>query len=101
MAKLKEDKAKYIEFQAKEREMEFYRKLNVALMYMDALKNSKEAEKRTNKVNDKLTAKEKFIVDSHKEVEAIELQLEELTKAKQSVKIDLTFFFFCYIESNC
>lgn len=87
LAKLKEDKAKYIEFQAKERELEHYRKLNVALTYMEALQNSEDAEKRTNKVNQKLQAKETFITNSHTEVAAIEQQLEELTKAKHSVRL--------------
>lgn len=86
LAKLKEDKAKYIEFQAKERELDHYRKLHVALTYMEALSSSKDAEKRTNKVNEKLDAKEKFITDSHKQVEAIEQQLEELNNAKHAVR---------------
>ncbi|XP_076242761.1 structural maintenance of chromosomes 2 [Calliopsis andreniformis] len=84
LAKLKEEKTQYVEFQRIERELEHCRRICIAWKYVNALKESEKAEGNVQVVKDKIEEKMKGIADGEEELINIEKEYDEIAKKRDA-----------------
>ncbi|XP_034939024.1 structural maintenance of chromosomes protein 2 [Chelonus insularis] len=88
LAKLKEDKAQYIEYQKVQRELEHYVKIVVAWDYVSALKNSEKATANVEKVKNEISEKNAAIEAGKEEIASIDTKIEEMKTKLHAEKQD-------------
>ena len=91
LAKLKQERTQFVEFQRIERELEHCRRIVVAWKYVTALSDSEKAEDDVQSVKQAIEEKEKSTVDGKKEIAVIEKQVQEIVSARESVRSFLQY----------
>ncbi|XP_076168763.1 structural maintenance of chromosomes 2 [Ptiloglossa arizonensis] len=84
LAKLKEEKTQYVEFQRIERELEHCKRICLAWKYVKALNESQTAEENVKVVMDKIDEKTKSITAGEEELKNIEKECDEISKKKDA-----------------
>ncbi|XP_029049101.1 structural maintenance of chromosomes protein 2 isoform X1 [Osmia bicornis bicornis] len=84
LAKLKEEKTQYVEYQRVERELEHCKRICLAWRYVTALNESEKAEKSVQIVIDQIEQKKKSIMTGEKELKNIEKEFDEAAKKKDA-----------------
>ncbi|XP_076635841.1 structural maintenance of chromosomes 2 isoform X2 [Colletes latitarsis] len=80
LAKLREEKIQYVEFQRIERELEHCKRICLAWKYVKALNESEKAEENVQNVKNKIDEKTKSIAASEEELKSIVEECKELSK---------------------
>ncbi|XP_003699378.2 structural maintenance of chromosomes 2 [Megachile rotundata] len=84
LAKLKEEKTQYVEFQRIERELEHCKRICLAWRYVTALNESQKAEENVQSVKNKIEEKEKSITAGEEELKNIQKEFDEAAKKKDA-----------------
>ena len=84
LAKLKEEKTQYVEFQRIERELEYCKRICIGWRYVKALEESNRAEGSVQVVKDKIEEKMKGIAAGDEELKDIEKEYEEISKKRDT-----------------
>ncbi|XP_078047334.1 structural maintenance of chromosomes 2 [Augochlora pura] len=78
LARLREEKAQYVEFQRVERELEHCKRICLAWKYVNAINDSQKAEGNVQVVKDKINEKMKSIADGEEELNNIDKECNEI-----------------------
>lgn len=78
--KLKEERFHYMEFQRVQRELDHYSRLNIAWEYIKTIKSNDEAEEQAQLTKNEINEKMKRISIGSKEIEEINMKLNEMNK---------------------
>lgn len=87
LAKLKEEKTQYVEFQRIERELDHCKRIYLAWRYVTALSECQNAEENVQNVKNKIEDKKKNISAGDEELKNIEKELDEMAKKRDAVCI--------------
>ncbi|KAJ8670143.1 hypothetical protein QAD02_001402 [Eretmocerus hayati] len=88
IAKLKEEREQYIQFQRVTRELEHCRRIYIAWKYVDALESSKKANEEVGAVKRKIEEKHQSIKDGEEEMKNIDAKIVEITKKRDAEQDD-------------
>ncbi|XP_068966367.1 structural maintenance of chromosomes protein 2 [Bombus flavifrons] len=84
LAKLKEEKTQYVEFQRIERELDHCKRIYLAWRYVTALRECQNAEENVQNVKNKIEDKKKSISAGDEELKNIEKELDEMVKKRDA-----------------
>ncbi|XP_026666450.1 structural maintenance of chromosomes protein 2 isoform X2 [Ceratina calcarata] len=84
LAKLKEEKTQYVEFQRVERELEHCRRICLAWKYVTALSESETAEENVQAIKDKIKEKTDYISTGEEELKNIDKELDEVARKRDA-----------------
>ncbi|KZC13859.1 PREDICTED: structural maintenance of chromosomes protein 2 [Dufourea novaeangliae] len=84
LAKLKEEKMQYVEFQRIERELEHCKRICLAWKYVKAINENQKAEENVQAVKDKINEKTETITNGEKELENIDIEYDEIVKQRDA-----------------
>lgn len=85
IAKLKEERAQYLEYQRVTRELEHCKRIYTAWKYMDALHSSEKANENVQVIKRKIEEKQNSIKDGEQEIKNIEEKVVEITNKRNAV----------------
>ncbi|NP_001154943.1 structural maintenance of chromosomes 2 [Nasonia vitripennis] len=88
IAKLKEERAQYMEYQRVTRELEHCKRIYIAWKYVNALRNSDKANEDVQAIKQKIEDKQKNIKDGEQEIKNIEQLIVEITEKRNSEQDD-------------
>ncbi|XP_014226654.1 structural maintenance of chromosomes protein 2 [Trichogramma pretiosum] len=84
IAKLKEERAQYLEYTRVTRELEHCKKIFIAWKFLQALDSSKKANQDVDKIKSKIESQKNKIIEGEENVKLIEEQIIEVTNKKNS-----------------
>nr|XP_031850032.1 structural maintenance of chromosomes protein 2 isoform X2 [Nomia melanderi] len=84
LAKLKEEKTQYVEFQRIERELEHSKRICLAWKYVNAINESEKAEGNVQAVKDKIDEKTKSIALGEEEIKNIDKEYDDIVKTRDT-----------------
>lgn len=97
IAKLKEERVQYIEFQRVTRELEHSKRVYVAWKYSEALRKSNQANEEVAAIKQKVEDKQKSIRDGEVEITHIKEKVVEITNKRKAVSKSFLELFSLYL----